>query len=161
MHAGLLQFDPNTWEYALDLATGVWSEDSVFLTGGERLFGAIVEEDDERVVLESGAPQHVMERTEVAREDVERIERGTVWTFALRQGVRWHDGHPFDADDVLFTLEMLGNPGVDCDAKRFKYTDLRGEKLDDHTVRFTRDTQYFGTRSSFGLDYVILPRHLL
>jgi peptide/nickel transport system substrate-binding protein len=40
---------------------------------------------------------------------------GTVWTFDLRQGVKWHDGSPFTADDVVATMERLvaaGNSGL-------------------------------------------------
>jgi peptide/nickel transport system substrate-binding protein len=40
---------------------------------------------------------------------------GTVWTFKLRQGVKWHDGTPFTADDVVATMERLvtaGNSGL-------------------------------------------------
>jgi peptide/nickel transport system substrate-binding protein len=39
----------------------------------------------------------------------------TVWTFDLRQGVTWHDGTPFTADDVVATMERLvaaGNSGL-------------------------------------------------
>ena len=32
------------------------------------------------------------------------------WTFNLRQGVTWHDGEPFTADDVKFTIELCYNP---------------------------------------------------
>ena len=32
-----------------------------------------------------------------------------VWEFALREGVTWHDGEPFTADDVLFTFERAGD----------------------------------------------------
>ena len=32
---------------------------------------------------------------------------GLVYTFHLREGVRWHDGHPFGAEDVVWTLERL------------------------------------------------------
>ena len=38
-----------------------------------------------------------------------------VWTFKLRQGVTWHDGTPFTADDVVATMERLvtaGNSGL-------------------------------------------------
>jgi len=29
----------------------------------------------------------------------------TTWEFDLRPGVRWHDGTPFTADDVVFTMQ--------------------------------------------------------
>ena len=32
------------------------------------------------------------------------------WTFHLREGVTWHDGEPFTADDVKFTIELCYNP---------------------------------------------------
>lgn len=32
-----------------------------------------------------------------------------VWELKLREGVTWHDGEPFDAEDVLFTFERAGN----------------------------------------------------
>jgi len=38
-----------------------------------------------------------------------------VWTFNLRQNVKWHDGTPFTADDVVATMERLvaaGNSGL-------------------------------------------------
>jgi peptide/nickel transport system substrate-binding protein len=33
----------------------------------------------------------------------------TVWEFRLRAGVTWHDGRPFTAEDVVFTLERVPN----------------------------------------------------
>lgn len=32
---------------------------------------------------------------------------GLTWTFQLRDGVTWHDGEPFTADDVKFTLDSI------------------------------------------------------
>ena len=37
-------------------------------------------------------------------------EDGTVYTFKLRDGVKWHDGEAFNADDVIFTLTALAHP---------------------------------------------------
>ncbi len=35
---------------------------------------------------------------------------GLRWTFTLRDGVVWHDGHPFTADDVVFTYSAILHP---------------------------------------------------
>jgi peptide/nickel transport system substrate-binding protein len=36
----------------------------------------------------------------------------TLWRFHLRPGVRFHNGDPFTADDVLFTWDRLNTPGA-------------------------------------------------
>ncbi len=35
---------------------------------------------------------------------------GLQWRIRLRDDVRWHDGEPFTAEDVKFTLELITNP---------------------------------------------------
>src|SRR5690606_22051107 len=37
---------------------------------------------------------------------------GLTYTFKLRDGVTWHDGHPFDAADVAFTIGLWIDPEV-------------------------------------------------
>ncbi|MFC1637489.1 ABC transporter substrate-binding protein, partial [Candidatus Margulisiibacteriota bacterium] len=37
---------------------------------------------------------------------------GKVWTFYLRDDVKWHDGQPFTAEDVVFTFNSILNPKV-------------------------------------------------
>src|ERR1700684_976521 len=34
----------------------------------------------------------------------------TVWRFHLRPGVKWQDGSPFTADDVVFSLTRIQSP---------------------------------------------------
>ncbi|HWT82887.1 MAG TPA: ABC transporter substrate-binding protein, partial [Candidatus Methylomirabilis sp.] len=42
----------------------------------------------------------------------ETSKDGLTWTFSLRKDVRWHDGKPFTAEDVKFTLDLFRDPKV-------------------------------------------------
>lgn len=54
------------------------------------------------------APDHLMQlQPRLAREAT--TADGRVWEIRLREGVRWHDGTPFTADDVAFSLHRAGN----------------------------------------------------
>jgi peptide/nickel transport system substrate-binding protein len=85
---------------------------------------------------------------------------GTVWTFHLREGVRFHDGSPFDAWDVKYTLERTQDPAVGH-LKRADFAVIqRVDVVDDHTVVVTLKER----RPTFVLqmtDYnmAILSRH--
>ena len=37
-------------------------------------------------------------------------KNGTIWTFKLRAGVKFHDGSPLTADDVVYTIQQLADP---------------------------------------------------
>ncbi len=92
--------------------------------------------------------------------DVESIERGSVFTFHLRPGVRWHDGHPFDANDVAFSWRIYANPGVDCGERRSSFLKfVKVEVTDFLTVRFTAGHPYYNALDTLG-DMCILPAHL-
>ncbi len=59
----------------------------------------------------------------------------TTWIFNLRKGVKFHDGTPFTADDVLFTFERV--PNVPKSPSSFA-TFTKGKtltKIDDYTVQ--------------------------
>lgn len=64
-----------------------------------------------------------------------KIVDATHWDFELRQGVRFHDGTPFTAADVIFSIERARAENADL----HQYVDGIGrvEAIDDHTVRFT------------------------
>lgn len=40
-------------------------------------------------------------------------EDGLIWTFYIKKGVLWHDGEPFTAGDVEFSIESILNAGAD------------------------------------------------
>ncbi len=58
----------------------------------------------------------------------------TTWRFTLRRNVKFHDGSPFTADDVVFSFERVRGPGS------LLATTTRGanaiKKIDDYTIEF-------------------------
>ncbi len=42
-------------------------------------------------------------------------EDSTVWTIKLREGMRWSDGEPFTADDIIFYYDHMSHPALDED----------------------------------------------
>ena len=56
----------------------------------------------------------------------------TVWRFNLRRGVRFHDGTPFTADDVVFSIERAQLPSSNF--KVFATPLGKARRLDAHTV---------------------------
>ncbi len=91
---------------------------------------------------------------------------GTVLTYVLRRGVRWHDGAPVTSRDVLFTLHAIldrRNPVRSRDAYA-RIVDARA--LDDRTVRFRLNRAWapaaltFFSYGSPAAQYV-LPEHVL
>lgn len=62
---------------------------------------------------------------------------GTVYTFKLRQGVKFHDGTTFDADDVVFSLDRArGADSVNAQKAKFEAID-KIEAIDPATVAIT------------------------
>ena len=61
----------------------------------------------------------------------------TVWRFTLRQGVRFHDGSPFSADDVVFSYRRVTTGGSNLKGNFVTSKGVR--KIDDHTVEFDTD----------------------
>ena len=81
---------------------------------------------------------------------------GKTVTYALRQGVTWHDGTPFTADDVVFTFSSIKDGGSSQYAQWL--TDMTGiSAVDPQTVEVTyKRPQAFDP----GLAIPILPAHI-
>lgn len=166
IHGALLRFNWETWKQDLELATRMDIEDTLILKGGRGddnaniVYGQVTDAGDAYVVT-SGSPHNPLTEKRVPKSDVESLQKGTVFTFELRPGVKWHDGHVFDADDVLFSVALYKNKQVDCDEKRFRFEEIvKGEKLDPLTVRFFYKQQYFSAVQTFNDTLCLLPRHL-
>lgn len=86
-------------------------------------------------------------------------EDGLEITFHLKKGVRWHDGHPFTAEDVFFTYQLTIDPQTPTayagDFLRVKEVEV----LDPHTIRVTYPEPFAPALMSWGS--AVLPRHLL
>jgi peptide/nickel transport system substrate-binding protein len=91
-------------------------------------------------------------------------EDGLAITFHLRRGIRWSDGTPFTADDVVFTYnDLILNDAVDASRRdglrlpdgTFPVID----KLDEHTVRFTLSARFRPVLDAVTAN--IAPEHVL
>lgn len=88
---------------------------------------------------------------------------GRTYTLKLRRGLRFSDGQPFNADDVVFSFqvyldEKTNSPQRDLLVVGGKPMEVR--KLDEYTVRFTLAQPYAAAERIFdGL--AMLPRHLI
>ncbi len=81
------------------------------------------------------------------------------YTFHLEENVKWHDGEPFTAEDVKFTIEAIMDPENGSENAP-NYEDVEEISiLDEHTISF----RLAAPNVAF-LDYMtmaILPKHLL
>ena len=84
--------------------------------------------------------------------------RSVIWK--LKRGVKWHDGMPFTADDVVFNWEYARTPETAA-VSIASYKDITVEKIDDFTVRviFAKPTPFWAD-ALVGNYGVIIPKHL-
>jgi peptide/nickel transport system substrate-binding protein len=92
-----------------------------------------------------------------------RSADGREYTLALRKGIRFSDGHAFDADDVVFTFRVLLDERTGAPQRDLLVVGgqpIRVSKVDEYTVKVTLSQPYAAAERLFD-SIGILPQHLL
>lgn len=84
----------------------------------------------------------------------------TTYVFSLRQGVKWHDGEEFTADDVAFTIKTVNDPQNRYFYRRYADQIAEAKALDRYTVQLQLKKEDVGLFSNLTWLY-ILPKHLI
>ncbi len=88
---------------------------------------------------------------------------GRTYTLQLRRGLRFSDGKPFNADDVIFTFEVYLDEKIHSSQRDLLIVGdkpISVEKIDDYTVQFKLAQPYAAAERLFD-GMPILPKHLL
>ncbi|MBR0723425.1 peptide ABC transporter substrate-binding protein [Bradyrhizobium manausense] len=81
-------------------------------------------------------------------------------TWKIKPGVKWHDGKPLTADDVVFTWEYASDPATAA-VSISTYADMTVEKVADLTVRILfKNPTPFWANAFVGAYGCIIPKHL-
>lgn len=87
-------------------------------------------------------------------ESWELSEDGLTYTFKLRQGVTFHDGSPFSADDVIFSMDTMMASAMN--GSMISYF-ASWAKVDDFTVTISRNAPYVQLLEALALVGFIVP----
>ncbi|MAC89741.1 peptide ABC transporter substrate-binding protein [Maricaulis sp.] len=102
-------------------------------------------------------------------------ESGLVWTFRLREGLMWSDGHPLTAEDVAWSARRIVDPTQSfavlgdfyavTNARAIHAGDMAPDQLgvsapDDRTVEFRLDTP-LGLLPTLMREFYPFPRHVI
>jgi peptide/nickel transport system substrate-binding protein len=100
--------------------------------------------------------------------EIPSVDKGTLdkdgkWvTWRLKKGVQWHDGQPFNADDVIFTWQYVVDPAT-ATVNTAHYSNITTiDKVDDYTVKVTfKDPTPYWQNAFHSTPGSILPKHIL
>ena len=89
----------------------------------------------------------------------------TEWTIPIRQGLTWSDGEALDANDVLFTFNMIMSTSGITDSAYYNSLFTKAELVDDYTLKvyckapFTRIMTTLGV-NLWGCGFRVVPEHV-
>jgi peptide/nickel transport system substrate-binding protein len=108
----------------------------------------------------NGNLRPVLAATIPGREDGTLAADGKSVIWKLKQGVTWHDGKPFTADDVVFNWQYSKDAATAA-VTTAVYKDVMVEKVDDYTVKvlFDKPTPFWAN-AFVGPQGMIIPKHL-
>src|SRR5262249_461020 len=85
-------------------------------------------------------------------------EQSRVWTFSLRQGVKFHHGRELTSKDVAFTFERVLDPKTASPGRATMGPIEKVEPVDPYTVRFQLSAPYADLPVSLGTTFArIVP----
>jgi peptide/nickel transport system substrate-binding protein len=121
---------------------------------GAAVFSGLVKADPqkEQVTLQTVIPD-LAERWDISSD-------GKTYTFYLRQGVKFHDGHPFASEDVKYSLDLYRNPKTSIYAAGAEAIDSV-DIVNDYTVKVNLKYPYSNLLLSILSPFCeMLPAHL-
>ncbi|MFN3649969.1 MAG: ABC transporter substrate-binding protein [Armatimonadota bacterium] len=114
---------------------------------------------------------HTLEWEPRLAERPEISEDGLTYTYRLREGLKWSDGHPLTTDDVEFTMKVIYDPKIETPLREGKLIDVvqpdgslkreqfKVTKVDDRTIQFTLPVKFAPADTVFA--FPIIPKHKL
>ena len=147
-----------------DSSSGASADGKTLIYGSgdyTRINPAMDEHGEINILLFNGLTAHDGDNRVIAglAKDWSFDEETCIYTFYLEENVKWHDGEPFTAEDVKFTIEAIMDPDNGSENAP-NYEDVQKiTVIDEHTISFQ-----LGAPNVAFLDYMtmpILPKHLL
>lgn len=108
------------------------------------------------IITAEGTRWYLADSLELTADD------GMHYELKLKDGLKWHDGEPITADDVVFTVDMFkdtSNTGATSESVTYNGKTLSAEKVDDLTVAITLQEPFSAFETEFGRIQII-PKHV-
>jgi len=98
---------------------------------------------------------------EVPSLDKKTLAPDATWViWKLKPGIKWHDGKPVTADDLVFNWEYAADPAT-ASVTIGSYKDMTVEKVDDLSIKITfKKPTPFWADAFVGTRGMIIPKHL-